>query len=78
MTSSSPKDASPSQNRDIDQREEDGWSGEDEEDVVGPDGSRKRKRPMSVSCEMCKTRKVIPIAWETCTHGIVADLLLSR
>lgn len=45
-----------------DRREDDGWSGEEEDQEeeqqdVG-DGSRKRKRPMSVSCEMCKTRKV--------------------
>jgi hypothetical protein len=34
--------------------------GDDEEDVVGgaDEGSRKRKRPMSVSCELCKSRKV--------------------
>lgn len=37
--------------------DEEGWSGEEEEEDVGGDGSRKRKRPMSVSCELCKQRK---------------------
>lgn len=40
-----------------DQREEqeESWSGDDSgEDAA----SRKRKRPMSVSCELCKQRKV--------------------
>lgn len=32
----------------------DDWSGADSEDAAG----RKRKRPMSVSCELCKQRKV--------------------
>lgn len=39
------------------QKDDEDWSGEEEEEV-GADGSRKRKRPMSVSCELCKSRKV--------------------
>lgn len=35
----------------------DDWSG-NEDDEVDADGSKKRKRPMSVSCELCKSRKV--------------------
>ncbi|EME46026.1 hypothetical protein DOTSEDRAFT_147895 [Dothistroma septosporum NZE10] len=43
----------------VEQREDEGgWSGEEDDDDVGADGSRKRKRPMSVSCELCKQRKV--------------------
>lgn len=59
----SPKDAgtSPTSNSNGvgDQRDDDddGWSAEDDDDHVGADGSRKRKRPMSVSCELCKQRK---------------------
>jgi len=34
----------------------DNYSDESAEDEK--DGSKKRKRPMSVSCEICKTRKV--------------------
>ena len=64
-TMSSPKwsreHASPSNAADA--REDDGWSEDDEGEGEGPDGSRKRKRsdagrPMSVSCELCKQRKV--------------------
>ncbi|SMQ45130.1 unnamed protein product [Zymoseptoria tritici ST99CH_3D7] len=60
MTDSSPKDISPSHRHGTEQRDDDGWSGEEEDEGVGVgvEGSRKRKRPMSVSCEMCKTRKV--------------------
>ncbi|KAK4504057.1 hypothetical protein PRZ48_004972 [Zasmidium cellare] len=39
--------------------EEEGWSdGEDEAELAAEGGDRKRKRPMSVSCELCKQRKV--------------------
>lgn len=46
------------------QRDEDAWSAEEDADADGDDDDpRKRKRartarPMSVSCELCKTRKV--------------------
>ena len=59
----SPKDVgtsptSNSQHNGAEQRDdEDGWSGEEDDDDVRADGSRKRKRPMSVSCELCKQRK---------------------
>ena len=59
-TNVSPKDhTSPSNG--ADQRDEEEWSG-DEDDEEGDD-SRKRKRsrisrPISVSCELCKQRKV--------------------
>lgn len=58
----SPKDgcalSAPPRNGTEHKEEDDGWSGEDvDEDDVGVDGSRKRKRPMSVSCELCKQRK---------------------
>lgn len=46
------------------QKEEDVWSGDDDEEADGEPGddSRKRKRqrtsrPLSVSCELCKSRK---------------------
>lgn len=52
-----------------DHKEEEAWSGDEDEDadgdvVGGDDDSRKRKRqrlssrPLSVSCELCKSRKV--------------------
>lgn len=56
----SPKvDTSPS--RGAEHKDDEEWSGED--DPEEDDGSRRRKRPrtsrpMSVSCELCKTRKV--------------------
>ena len=55
----SPKDG-PSPSNGVEQKDEEEWSGED--DLEGDD-SRKRKRPrgsrpMSVSCELCKQRKV--------------------
>lgn len=51
------------------QKEEEAWSGDEDEDAEGDldggdDESRKRKRqrlssrPLSVSCELCKSRKV--------------------
>lgn len=52
------------------EQEDEHWSGEEEStagDQDGHEGSGKRKRPMSVSCELCKTRKVkcerAPCAW---------------
>ncbi|KAI5359393.1 hypothetical protein Slin15195_G070200 [Septoria linicola] len=50
----SPNGTSPSNG--AEQKEDEGWSGEEDDDV-GIDSSRKRKRPMSVSCELCKSRK---------------------
>lgn len=43
----------------VEDQKDDGedWSG-NEDDEVDADGSKKRKRPMSVSCELCKSRKV--------------------
>jgi hypothetical protein len=41
--------------------DQDNWSGNEAAASPGdnsPDDSRKRKRPMSVSCELCKQRKV--------------------
>ena len=66
----SPKDGASSSN-DPEQRDDEVWSGEDEEADGDGDGdvdseSRKRKRPrharpMSVSCELCKVRnRVMP------------------
>lgn len=40
---------------------EEGWSeGEDDAELAADEGGgdRKRRRPMSVSCELCKQRKV--------------------
>ena len=34
------------------------WSGDESNGESGQDSPRKRKRPMSVSCELCKQRKV--------------------
>ena len=51
---------------------QEGWSGDDSlHDGESPD--KKRKRPMSVSCELCKQRKV------KCTHAenTVEELPLS-
>lgn len=48
-------------------REEEAWSGEDDaSEADGDDGTGKRKRqktsrPLSVSCELCKSRKVCTI-----------------
>jgi len=44
-------------------REEEAWSDDDGSDADGDDGTGKRKRqktsrPLSVSCELCKSRKV--------------------
>lgn len=55
----SPKVGSSPSHR-VEHRDEDDWSGDDDAEE---DGSRQRKRPrtsrpMSVSCELCKTRKV--------------------
>lgn len=38
----------------------DGWSGEGSsaDEATQPNGATKRKRPLSVSCEICKQRKV--------------------
>lgn len=44
-----------------DQNGHEPWSGDDSLDETG---SRKRKRPMSVSCELCKQRKVK--CWSPC------------
>lgn len=48
------------------QRDEEVWSGDEDDvsDVDGDDGTGKRKRqktsrPLSVSCELCKSRKVV-------------------
>jgi len=48
-------------------REEEAWSDDDASDGDGDDGTGKRKRqktsrPLSVSCELCKSRKVLSIA----------------
>lgn len=41
------------------EHEHENWSGEESNgDRDGQDVSKKRKRPMSVSCELCKQRKV--------------------
>ena len=34
------------------------WSGDASDPELDENGSKKRKRPMSVSCELCKQRKV--------------------
>ncbi|KXT03048.1 hypothetical protein AC578_671 [Pseudocercospora eumusae] len=69
--------SSPRNNNGTEQKDdEEGWSGEEEEEEeVGGDGdndgSRKRKRPMSVSCELCKQRKACntSIAHVKCDRG---------
>jgi hypothetical protein len=48
-------------------RDEETWSDDDASDADGDDGTGKRKRqktsrPLSVSCELCKSRKVFSIA----------------
>jgi hypothetical protein len=48
-------------------RDEETWSDDDASDADGDDGTGKRKRqktsrPLSVSCELCKSRKVSSIA----------------
>ena len=48
--------ASPQQQRHIDGQ--DGWSGDDSGHDGDEGSDKKRKRPMSVSCELCKQRKV--------------------
>lgn len=59
MSSSTPRGGelvSPKQNG---TEEDEGWSdGEDDAELAAEGGDRKRKRPMSVSCELCKQRKV--------------------
>ena len=59
-TVSRKEDASPSNG--ADQRDEEAWSAEEEVDSEGDSRKRKRSskagRPTSVSCELCKTRKV--------------------
>ncbi|WPB04442.1 uncharacterized protein RHO25_009088 [Cercospora beticola] len=55
------------------------WSGDEGEEVVEADGSRKRKRPMSVSCEMCKSRKAcVAPSLPTGIDGIVPDPCISN
>jgi hypothetical protein len=47
--------------------EQDGWSGDGSsgDEAIQAGGGSKRKRPLSVSCEICKQRKV-----STTKHGV--------
>ncbi|KAK6381194.1 hypothetical protein LTR65_000976 [Meristemomyces frigidus] len=76
----SPKDGTTPSNA---EPREDTWSGdEDEDEDLEADGdpsrSRKRQRtarPVSVSCEKCKERKVRPSKWDMHLLGVLlADL----
>jgi len=59
QTSPHPANFSQRDNDLAEKHESDYWSGNDSGgDGEEKDGSRKRKRPMSVSCELCKQRKV--------------------
>ncbi|KAK5149896.1 hypothetical protein LTR04_006928 [Oleoguttula sp. CCFEE 6159] len=42
----------------LDEKQDEDWSGEESGGEEDQNVSRKRKRPMSVSCELCKQRKV--------------------
>jgi len=63
----SPKTASPGNGAEF--KEDEAWSGDEDDAELedeGGDGDRKRKRqrlsrPLSVSCELCKSRKVVTL-----------------
>jgi hypothetical protein len=71
----SPKDGTSPSNQ-AEKDEEDAWSGDEDEDEPEANGARKRKRqrterPISVSCERCKERKVCHISLIGNRHNLL-------
>ncbi|TKA79819.1 hypothetical protein B0A49_00741 [Cryomyces minteri] len=69
---SSPASVSRQGSDGLDEKQEENWSGEESGGEEDQNGSRKRKRPMSVSCELCKQRKTVARRPNVVSQGLRA------